>query len=43
MEGWNATQPNMPNLTFMEAQKYQKVLNSQEKIDYNKRDFSRHW
>jgi hypothetical protein len=32
MEGWNATWPNMPNTIPMEAQKSQKVMNSQEKL-----------
>ncbi len=32
MEGWNTTWPSMPNIIPMEAQKYQKVVNSHEKL-----------
>jgi hypothetical protein len=32
VEGWNTTWPGMPNTTFVEAQKSQEVMNSQEKL-----------
>ncbi len=32
MEGWNTTQLSMPNITFMEAQNSQEVVNSQDKL-----------
>ncbi len=42
MEGWNKNWLAMPNIIPMEAQKSQEVVNSQEILIYNKRDFSRH-
>jgi hypothetical protein len=32
MEGWNTTWPNMPNITPMDTQKYQEIMNSQGKL-----------
>jgi hypothetical protein len=32
MEGWNTTSLGMPNTTIVEVQKYQEVVNSQEKL-----------
>jgi hypothetical protein len=32
MEGWNTTWSGMPNITLMEAQKSQEVVNSQKKL-----------
>jgi malate synthase len=32
MEGWNTTWLNMPNTTHVDAQKFQEVVNSQEKL-----------
>ncbi len=32
MEGWNTTQLGMPNITLVEAQKSQEIMNSQEKF-----------
>jgi hypothetical protein len=32
MEGWNTTWSGMPNITPMEAQKSQEVVNSEEKL-----------
>ncbi len=32
MEGWNTTWPNMPNITHVDAQKSQEVMNSQGKL-----------
>jgi hypothetical protein len=32
MEGWNTTWPCMPNTNFMETQKTQEVVKSQEKL-----------
>ncbi len=32
MEGWNTTQPGMPNTTLVDAHKYQEVVNSQGKL-----------
>jgi hypothetical protein len=43
MEGWNTTWLRMPNITPVEAHKYQKVVNSQEKPITIKIYFSKHW
>jgi hypothetical protein len=32
MEGWNRTWPGMPNITPVEIQNFQEVMNSQEKL-----------
>jgi hypothetical protein len=32
MEGWNTTWPGMPNITLMDAQKSQEILNSEGKL-----------
>jgi malate synthase len=32
MEGWNTTWLSMPNIIHVEAHKYHKVMNSQEKL-----------
>jgi hypothetical protein len=32
MEGWNTTWPNMPNITPVDAHKFQEVMNSQRKL-----------
>jgi hypothetical protein len=42
MEGWNTTWPSMPNITFIEAHKFQEVVNSQEKLTTIERDFFGH-
>jgi hypothetical protein len=42
MEGWNKTWLGMPNITHVEAQKSQEVVNP-PKIDYSQRYFFRHW
>jgi hypothetical protein len=39
MEGWNTTKLSMSNITPMEAQKIQKVMNSQEKLIVVKKIF----
>jgi hypothetical protein len=32
MEGWNTTWLSMPNTTLVEVEKFQEVVNSQEKL-----------
>ncbi len=39
MEGWNTTWPGMPNTTLVETQKFQEIVNSQEKLIIVKKIF----
>ncbi len=39
MEGWNTTWLGMPNITPVDAQKYQRVMNSQWKLSTIEKKF----